>query len=115
MIEFFDRKGTATAFCDGQSIYLWDGRPVAYLLDEKVFAFSGRFIGWLSDGWIIDEAGKCLLFESDAVRGPGKPPLQDRPVKSVPLGRPVRGALQAAPSRPAGSADWSDHRFAELI
>src|SRR5215210_6812869 len=71
-----------------------------------VFAFSGRFLGWLSDGWIIDEAGKCLLFESDAVRGPGKPPRQDKPVKSVPLGRPVRGALQAAPSRPAGSEDW---------
>ena len=86
MIEFFDRHGMATAFCDGQSIYLWDGRPVAYLLDEKVFAFSGRFIGWLSDGWIIDEDGKCLLFESDAVSGPRKTSAPGKASQKRPVG-----------------------------
>ena len=115
MIEFFNRQGRATALCDGQSIYLWDGRPVAYLLDEKVFAFSGRFIGWLSDGWITDAEGKCLLFESDAVRGPGKPQCTEKPAKGVPQAKPMRRALQVTPPRPTGRTEWSDLAFAELV
>jgi hypothetical protein len=115
MIELFNRQGKATAFCDGQSIYLWDGSPVAYLLDDNVFAFSGRFIGWLSDGWITDDQGKCLLFEPDAVRGPGKPQRQDKPAKGVPQAKPPRGALQTPPAHPAGSTEWSDHTFVQLV
>ncbi|WP_407943083.1 4-fold beta flower protein [Methylobacterium oxalidis] len=114
MIDLYDDQGRATAFCDGRTIYLWEGRAVAYLLDDKVFAFSGRFIGWLTDGWIIDDEGRCLLFESDAIRGPGKPSRRDGPHKSSPQTPPPRCLRQAVPARPAGSAEWSDSTFAEL-
>ena len=115
MIEFFDRQGRATAFCDGQTIYFWDGRPAAYILDDKVYAFSGRFIGWFTDGWIVDELGRCLLFESDAVRGPGKPTRQPKSTADVRGARTARGALQTTPPRPQGSAEWSDQVFADLL
>ena len=115
MIEFFDRQGRATAFYDGQTIYFWDGRPAAYLLDDKVFAFSGRFIGWFTDGWLLDQEGKCLLFEPDAVRGPGKPTREAKSAPGVRGARPVRGALQPTPPRPQGGAEWSDRVFADLV
>lgn len=115
MIELFDRQGRAAAVCVGQSIYLWDGTPVAYLLDDKVFAFSGRFIGWLMDGWIIDEDGKCLLFEPDAIRGPGKPQRQDKPAKGVFKAIPAKGELQAPSSHPVEFTEWSDHTFVQSV
>ena len=75
MIELFDRQGRATAFYDGQTIYFWDGRPAAYFLDDRVSAFSGRFIGWFTDGSLIRRGSAyCLNPTLFVVRGsqPGK-------------------------------------------
>ena len=70
MIEFFDRAGVATAFSpDDQSLFLWSGQPAAFIEEGKVYAYSGRFIGWVGNGWIVDDEGQHLLFEFDAVGG----------------------------------------------
>ena len=116
MIEYFDRDGRATAFCDyGKDLYLWDGSPAAFIHDDTVFAYSGRPIGWITDGWICDLAGCRLLFEYDAVGGPTKPERQKKPAVGTRGHKPPRRPPEDPGARRAVSQNWSDRTFAELI
>ena len=116
MIEFFDREGRPAAFCDdGRAIYHWDGRPAAIIDDDKVFAYSGRFVGWFSDGWISDANGHRVLFEFDAVGGPAKPERGPRVAKGQRGQKPPPGPRDLAPAPPGPSASWSETAFAGLV
>ncbi|KAB1070180.1 4-fold beta flower protein [Methylobacterium soli] len=118
MIEFFDRAGAAAAYSpDDRSLFLWSGQPAAFIDDGKVYAYSGRFIGWVGNGWIVDDEGQHLLFEFDAVGGPVKPA---RTAKTVPGQRgrnPTKSTPQPTPVRPgpSPSPSWSLRAFADLI
>ena len=108
MIEFFDRAGAAAAFSpDDKSLFLWSGQPAAFIEGNEVYAYSGRFIGWVGNGWIVDDEGQRLLFESDAVGGPEKPNRQKRAVAGQRGRNPPREPSQSAPQRPAPSDTWS--------
>ena len=116
MIELFDREGRETAFCrDGQSIYLWNGTPAAFIDADEVFAYSGRSIGLARDGWIWDEHGERLMFEFDAVGGPAKPKRRTKTAAGPRRANPARGIPVRMPTRPAPLAAWSRHAFADLI
>lgn len=116
MIEFFDRAGREAVFChDGQSLYLWNGKAAAFIHDDKVYAYDGRFIGWADRGWISDADGACLLFERDAVGGPPKPKRQTKTTPGPRDAKPARARPQHAPSRPARPVAWSERVFAQLI
>ena len=116
MIEFFDREGQEAAFChDGQSLYLWNGKPAAFIHDDKVYAYDGRFIGWADRGWISDESGECLLFERDAVGGPQKPSRLRKTTPGPRGKKPPRCALLPTPLGQAILATWSDHAFSDLV
>jgi len=116
LIEFFDRAGQAAAFCqDGQSICLWDGTPVGYLVNDAVYAFSGRLVGWSQNGWICDEDGKPILFEFDAVGGPEKPKRQTKTAAGLGLPLPIKVTPDPRSPRPTMSHVWSDRRFADLV
>ncbi|KQP33769.1 hypothetical protein ASF49_07830 [Methylobacterium sp. Leaf104] len=116
MIEFFDRAGSEAVFChDGHSLYLWSGKAAAFIQDDKVYAYDGRFIGWADRGWISDEDGACLLFEHDAVGGPQKSKRQAKTIPGPRGVKPARAGLQPAPPRPAASTAWSDRVFSDLI
>jgi hypothetical protein len=115
MIELFDREGREAAFCrDGDSLYLWDGTPAAYITGDAVYAYSGRLIGWIRDGWISDVAGG-RLFEFDAVGGPEKPRRQSKTTTGPRGPKPARETPEPASGRPAPSLAWSDRSFAELV
>ena len=98
----------------GPSI-LWSGQPAAFIEDNEVYAYSGRFIGWVGNGWIVDEEGQRLLFESDAVGGPEKPSRQQRSTAGVKGKNPPKKPSQPAPYRPAPSDAWSPRSFADLV
>lgn len=62
MIIFFDQQNKATAYCDDwENIYLFSGRPVAYVFRDMIYTFSGKHIGWFDNGWIRDMYGYCVL------------------------------------------------------
>lgn len=116
MIEFFDRSGNEAAFChDGQSLYLWNGKAAAFIHDDKVYAYDGRFIGWADRGWISDEDGACLLFEHDAVGGPEKPKRRTKTTPGPRRAKPSRAEPEHASPRPPASLVWSDRVFSDLI
>ena len=116
MIEYFDRSGRATAFCDyGKDLYLWDGRPAAFIHDETVYSYAGEPIGWISDGWVCDLDGGRLLFEFDAVGGPAKPDRQAKASVGTRGQKPQRRARREPGARAAISQNWSERTFADLI
>lgn len=55
-MTFYDSHGKAIAYLhdDGIHIYLFNGRPVAYLYGDAVYGFNGHQFGWFEDGWIRD-------------------------------------------------------------
>jgi hypothetical protein len=116
MIEFFDQAGREAIFChDGHSLYLWSGKAVAFIHDDKVYAYDGRFIGWADRGWISDEQGACLLFERDAIGGPQKPSRQTKTTPGPRGPKPPRGERLPTPSGRANLKGWSDRVFSDLI
>ena len=56
----YNRQGQASAYIaqDGETIYLWDGRAVAYLDGDKVYGWNGKHLGWYSGGLIYDLNGR---------------------------------------------------------
>ncbi len=75
-ITLFDKKGEPIAYIDEKddfTIYLWDGTPVAYLLQKgkssnlkkdnfSVYGFNGKHLGWLVEGIIRDLEGNATGF-----------------------------------------------------
>ena len=109
METFYNSKGEAIAYVDrdGKSIYLFNGKPVAWLSKNRVYGYNGRYLGWYQMGWVYDRAGKPALFTSEASGGPVRPARRARPARGARRARPARGARQAAPARPARSTAWS--------
>jgi hypothetical protein len=111
MLAFYDQTGAAIAYLegDGASIYLFSGRPVAWISDGGVFAYSGRFLGWFQDGWLWDLSGAAAFFTENASGGgPVRPVCGVRPVRGVRQVRPVRGVRQVRPVRPVRQLNWSN-------
>lgn len=111
MVEFWNIEGRPIAYVDddGESIYLWDGMPVAWLEGDAIYAYSGRFLGWFVDGWVRDIDGDVVFFTDNAQGGPVKPVRQVRPVRGVRGVRPIRGVREIRPIRAVRSLNWSAH------
>lgn len=64
--SLFDVLGRPTAYIsydDENTIYLWDGRPVAYQEPDKtVYGFDGKHLGWYEDGLIRNINGEIVGF-----------------------------------------------------
>ena len=108
--EFYSRTGYPVCFAsDDKTIHFWDGKAAAYLegSDNKVYAFSGKFLGWYANGWLYDRGNKPALFSASATSGPVKP------LKKIasPHGRAqftVKASQQLSHSAPARhTTTWS--------
>ena len=80
------------------TFYDRQGRAVAWIADESIYAYSGVHLGWFVDGWIRDLHGHAVFFTPDCGGGPA------RPARNA---RPARGARHARPFRPARTTSWS--------
>ena len=74
-VEFWNQQGRPVAYIDDddQSIYLWDGSPVAWIDGDAIYSYSVRFLGWLWDGWVRNLDGDCVFFTEFASGGPVRP------------------------------------------
>ncbi|HVW16119.1 MAG TPA: hypothetical protein VHB54_19975 [Mucilaginibacter sp.] len=76
-INLYDSTGNAIAFVDDyltdQVIYLWNGKPVAYLYHNftgtDVYGFNGKHLGWFEDGKLRDNTGYLLAETKEALGG----------------------------------------------
>jgi hypothetical protein len=107
-LTFFNRNGQPYCYCqDGEHLYTFGGKPIAYIHGESIYSFSGRHLGWFVNGWIYDSGGNPLLFSENATGGPSKPGRAGRPGKAGRAGRPGKGGRAGRPGSPGLSANWS--------
>ena len=91
-MDFYGRDGSAVAYLYNETyIYLWSGKPVGHLYQDRVYRFSGRQLGWFTNGWLYDRSNHPALFTGEAHGGPVKPVRKVRPVKGVKQVKPVSG------------------------
>jgi hypothetical protein len=73
-VSLFDKEGNPVAYIDTKddwTIYLWEGKPVAYIINDgqtiHVYGFNGKHLGWYVNGIIRDHEGNIVGFIKDAV------------------------------------------------
>lgn len=77
----FDKNGEAIAYISDdfdQTIYLFDGNPVAYLYEERhIYGINGRHLGWLINDIIFTDGGQRIGFTMVTCPAPlGKSPVK---------------------------------------
>ncbi|MCL2870484.1 MAG: hypothetical protein FWE26_02480 [Coriobacteriia bacterium] len=99
MLDFFSENGEAVAYLDdGESIFLWCGRSVAYLIEDSVYTYCGKHLRWLEDGWIYDHLGDDVLSLYT---------LSSIPNKSVRQTPPAHRFIESPPEEPQRTFRWS--------
>lgn len=113
-ISLFDRNGAAAAYiADDQTIYLWSGKPVAYLTPDSaggahVYGFNGKHLGWFVDGVVHDRNGAVSCAVKEAV-----PTTQFEPFKAFKAFQPFKSFTEFAPFRPFLTKTWAELHASE--
>lgn len=112
-ITLFNKSGKPVAYIadDGETIYLWDGRPVAYLSDEKVYGWHGRQLGWFHNGTIFDIYGLRAGF----IKTKSPIATEAEPVKSRKHLKPAKGERQTQVIKPILCYGYSNKSLEDLL
>ena len=111
-ISLYDSAGTATAYvAEKLTIFLWSGKPVAYLDKDSsggfhVYGFNGKHLGWFVGGVLRDHQGKAIGAVAEVLT---TPPRFD-PFKNFKLFKPFKSFKsfkEFALFRPAFRNTWS--------
>jgi hypothetical protein len=110
-IALFNAQGDATAYIavdDDLTIFLWSGKPVAYLHDDPaggfhVYGFNGKHLGWLTQGIFWDHQGRVGCATKERMRQ-----TSFEPFKAFKEFKPFKAFQEFAPFRPLLVQSWSD-------
>ena len=107
-LDFYDADGQPYAYTDdGETIYTFDGTPVAYIHGNSIYSFAGAHLGFFENGHVWDHSGYALLFTDGATGGPVKPVRGIKPVKGIRQIKEVKGIKEIKPIKPIRSPAWS--------
>jgi|TARA_R110002049_G_scaffold307396_2_gene507774 hypothetical protein len=114
----FDSQGNARAYIDyddDATIYLWNGKAVAFLENDGndmcVFGFNGNFLGWYENGIVRDENGNAV----GARNGATNMITNIEPIKSIQEISPIRPITPITPIKPIFSNSWSSESLTEFL
>jgi hypothetical protein len=85
------------------TFYLWSGEPVAYLVEDSVFGFNGKHLGWHHKGLVYDHDGGVVVAPAAAFRDSVAPP----PIRSLKQLKPLKGLKELKPLKPLFGTSWS--------
>jgi hypothetical protein len=109
--SLFDFRGRAVAYFSDEdgTIYLWEGKPVAYLDDRRrdgqdIYGFNGKHLGWFRGGIAYDEDGNTVGGVKEAFTTP----TQLEPLKGLKELRPLKSLKELRPLLPLLSKQWSE-------
>jgi hypothetical protein len=106
-LDFYDSGGHAVAYAAADhdlTIYLWSGKPVAYLDDKNVYGFNGKHLGWYEEGVVYDHQGHMIAALASRFTNAVSTP----PFKSFKQFEPFKAFEQFAPFEPFLTRNWSD-------
>lgn len=112
-VTLFNARGAADAYiavADELTIYLWSGKPVAYL--EKaganegynVYGFNGKHLGWFTKGAIYDHDGTAACATSQVMTSSS----QLEPLKSLKQLKPLKSLTELSPLQPLLASRFGD-------
>ncbi|MBZ9621274.1 4-fold beta flower protein, partial [Psychroflexus lacisalsi] len=114
----YDSQGNARAYIDydeDATIYLWNGKPVAFLENDGndmcVFGFNGNFLGWYEDGIMRDDGGNAV----GARKGATNMMTNIEPMKSMQEMSPMRPMTSITPIKPLFTNSWSSESLTEFL
>ena len=103
---FFDSQAKAAVrldVTDDATFYLASGEAVAYVVEDSIFGFNGKHLGWLRNGLVFDRSGDIVAAPATAFRDPLVAPASLRSATEKPTKRPI----EQPPARPAFGTSWS--------
>jgi hypothetical protein len=109
-VSLFDFKGRPTAYvAEDQTIYLWEGKPVAYLDGQdkdipSIYGFNGKHLGWFRDGIMYDNEG----YPVGGIKEAFTSPTQLEPLKGLKELKPLKSLKELKPLKPLFSKQWSE-------
>jgi len=104
----FDGRGRSVAYiAEDLTIYLWSGKPVAYLDRDSsggfhIYGFNGKHLGWFFRGVARDRSGDGACAVKEVLSS-----TQMEPMKSMKQMLPMKGMKEMAPMQPMFSSSWS--------
>ena len=104
-VSLYNANGDAVAyidFSDEKTIFLWTGKPVAYLDDENVYGFNGKHLGWFTEGALVDHSGTSPCVTVDRHPSPNY-----EGYKGYKGYKPYKGYQEYAPYKPYTSNQFS--------
>jgi hypothetical protein len=111
-ISLFNSKGKAIAYIalnDEMTIYMWNGKPVAYLKSDSgakgfhVYGFNGKHLGWFVEGVVRDHDGDAACAEKERLKS-----TEFEPFKSFKEFKPFKSFTEFAPYRPTFSKSFGE-------
>jgi hypothetical protein len=111
-VTLFNGKGKATAYVavdEDMTIYLWGGKPVAYLEPDKtgggfhVYGFNGKHLGWFVQGVGRDDDGDAACVVKERLKS-----TEFEPFKAFKEFKPFKAFKEFAPYRPSFSKSFSN-------
>lgn len=108
-VSLFDGKGSPRAYiAEDNTIYLWSGKPTAYLERDPVggfhvYGFNGKHLGWFGKGVVRHHEGNAACAVKEALRR-----TDFEPFKSFKEFKPFKSFKEFAPFRPFFSREWSE-------
>lgn len=105
-IDFYDSAGKAVAYIDATqdlTIYLWSGKPCAYLDGEDIYGYNGKHLGWFHSGVVYDHDGYVVAGIAQVFLTP----VQLAPLKALKQLCPLKGLKELSPLKPLFSREWS--------
>jgi hypothetical protein len=117
-ITLFDSQGNARAYIDyneDATIYLWNGKPVAFLQNDGsdicIFGFNGKFLGWYEEGIARDKSGNSV----GAKKGATNMMTSIEPIKSIQEITPIRPITSITTIKPIFNNSWSSESLMEFF
>ena len=115
-MTFYDKNGSAVCYTmDNIHLYSFDGYPLAYFNNDKVWSYGGVCLGWLHNYWIIDSDGCYVFFSEYATGGILKPLRHLKPLKSLRRLRPLKNLRSTPPLKPLVKHKWSSLTFEDFF
>jgi hypothetical protein len=112
-VTLFNKNAKPVAYIgeDGETVYTWDGRAVAYLDGDKLFGWNGKHLGWFDNGTVFDIFG----LRSGFIRSKSPVATPAEPVKPGKHGKPVKAPRQLPVSRPTLCYGYSTKNLEDLL
>jgi len=113
-ITLYDKSGSPVAYIaagEERTIYAFDGRPLAYLEDNKIYGFNGSHLGWFENGIVRDKHGHPAGFVSQKLGVLAR----FQPHKSFKRFKPFKSFRRFASFKPFDKSSASSQGLKELL